>query len=103
VTGGTGGIGLEVARALAHANARVLLLSRSSENAEKAISEIKTSQENGQLLDVAFVQCDLGNLAHVAEIADRLRKEKRLDLVRAISSSDCVGLTYWCSFFAMLG
>ncbi|KAJ3544439.1 hypothetical protein NM688_g5744 [Phlebia brevispora] len=82
VTGGSGGIGYEVARALALANARVLILSRKEENAEGAIAEMKEFAPSGQSPDITFVQCDLGNLKDVKAVADKLREqEKRMDLV----------------------
>ncbi|KAI0729004.1 hypothetical protein BC629DRAFT_1601561, partial [Irpex lacteus] len=60
VTGGTGGIGFEVAKAFALANAKVFLLSRHEENADEAVTKIK---EASSTADVHFVQCDLGNMA----------------------------------------
>ncbi|KAG8892207.1 hypothetical protein FRC00_012479, partial [Tulasnella sp. 408] len=42
VTGGTEGIGYEVAKTLALAGARVVLLSRKQEHGEEAINAIKT-------------------------------------------------------------
>lgn len=82
MTGGSQGIGFEVAKALALANARVFLLSRKEENAEEAISKIKQAS-SGTIPDVTFLQCDLGNLEQVKHIADNVRStESRLDLVR---------------------
>ncbi|KZT11007.1 NAD-binding protein [Laetiporus sulphureus 93-53] len=84
VTGGTGGIGFEVAKTLALAKARVLLLARGSENAEEAISKIRTAAQDssGALIDVTFIECDLGNLKHVKKVGDQIREqEERLDLL----------------------
>lgn len=85
VTGGTGGIGFEVARAFALARARVLLLSRKGENGEEAAAKIQESvsqENNGEKADLEFISCDLGNLRMVQEVADRIRnKEDRLDIV----------------------
>lgn len=79
VTGGTGGIGFEVARAFALSKARVLLLSRKGEHGDEAIKQIKEAVPSA---DVTFVQCDLGNLHEVKEVADKIRKEEsRLDIV----------------------
>ena len=79
VTGGTNGIGFEVARALALAKARVLLLSRKGENGDKAITAIKEAVPSA---DVEFVECDLGDLAMVKDVADKLcKREQRLDIV----------------------
>ncbi|EEB91227.1 hypothetical protein MPER_10449 [Moniliophthora perniciosa FA553] len=80
VTGATNGIGYEVAKALAEAQAKVILLSRKEEKGEEAIQEIKKLQPTA---DVHFTSCDLGNLKQVREVSDRLRSsEERLDIVR---------------------
>ncbi|KIJ67870.1 hypothetical protein HYDPIDRAFT_82988 [Hydnomerulius pinastri MD-312] len=82
VTGGTAGIGYEVARAFAESRARVLLLSRKVENGDTAVAEIRKTISDG--VDVHFVECDLGNLANVKEIGDKIcEEEKRLDIVVA--------------------
>lgn len=89
ITGGTQGIGFEVAKALALANARVFLLSRKEENAQEAVAKINEAS-SGTVPDVTFLQCDLGNLREVRRVADSVReKESRLDLVSvpAIQSS----------------
>ncbi|CAL1707349.1 unnamed protein product [Somion occarium] len=85
VTGGTNGIGYEVARALALSHARVLLLSRKSENGEDAVSGIKSSnledKNSGGLVDVTFIACDLGDLDSVKKAAEKISKEERLDIL----------------------
>ncbi|KAH7926517.1 NAD(P)-binding protein [Leucogyrophana mollusca] len=82
VTGATVGIGFEVARAFAESRARVLLLSRKTEHGDDAIAEIKRSVS--EAADVHFIECDLGNLAKVREVGDRIREgEERLDIVVA--------------------
>ncbi|KAH9935511.1 uncharacterized protein B0H18DRAFT_1082270 [Fomitopsis serialis] len=83
VTGGTVGIGFEVAKALALAGARVRLLSRRSENAEEAIAKIKSDADpHGPIVDVTFTPCDLGSLENVKQVGDRIREqEERLDLL----------------------
>lgn len=90
MTGATNGIGYEVARALALADARVLLLSRKTENGEDAISEIRRSsledKNRGGLVDVTFVECDLGDLHSVQKTASKIAKEEdRLDIVSLCS------------------
>ncbi|KAI0355130.1 NAD(P)-binding protein [Trametes cingulata] len=81
VTGGTQGIGFEIAHALALAKARVLVLSRMEENGDKTVATIK---EEDPEVDIEFVECDLGNLQMVKDVADRIREtEKRLDLLIA--------------------
>ncbi|KAF8134585.1 hypothetical protein EV363DRAFT_1396979 [Boletus edulis] len=82
VTGGTAGIGYEVARAFAESHARVLLLSRKVENGDRAISEIKKAVPG--YADVHFVECDLGDLKNVKETGDKIREEEeRLDIIVA--------------------
>jgi len=86
VTGGTAGIGYEVAKSLALAGARVVVLSRKSHNGEKAVSQIKTLAAEDKInavdVDVEFVECDFGNLRKVKEVADHLvKKENRIDLL----------------------
>lgn len=81
VTGGTQGIGFEVAKALALSRARVLLVSRKAENGEAAVQKIKQETSGGA--DIEFIECDLGSCKNVREVADRIREnEKRLDIVR---------------------
>ncbi|OCH95136.1 NAD(P)-binding protein [Obba rivulosa] len=83
VTGGTAGIGYEVARALALAHARVLLIAQTGEHGEDAVAKIKADQStSGPMVDVTFVQCDLGNAHDVQRVADRIREQEgRLDLL----------------------
>ncbi|KAL4249987.1 NAD(P)-binding domain superfamily protein [Abortiporus biennis] len=85
VTGGTGGIGFEVARGLALAKARVILVSRKSENGEEALKKIHESanmEGGGTLTDITFIECDLGDLKHVKKVADQLsQQEERLDIL----------------------
>lgn len=88
VTGGTEGIGFEVARALALADARVLLLSRKSDKGEEAVAKIRESksESGGGPVDVTFMECDLGNLNHVKQVADQIREqEQRLDLLICVA------------------
>lgn len=81
ITGGTKGIGFEVARALALAKARVLVLSRRADHGDQAVA---TTKEHDPNANVEFVELDLGDLAVVKEVADRICKtEKRLDIVSA--------------------
>ncbi len=79
ITGGTKGIGFEVARALALAKAKVLVLSRKADHGDQAVATIK---EHDPTANVEFVELDLGDLVAVREVADRICKtEKRLDIV----------------------
>lgn len=80
VTGGSAGIGFEVAKALAESRARVLVLSRKSERGEEAVRKIRESTSDG--VDVEFIEIDLGSAKNVREVADHIRnKEERLDIV----------------------
>ncbi|KAH7909968.1 hypothetical protein BJ138DRAFT_1114527 [Hygrophoropsis aurantiaca] len=86
VTGAMVGIGFEVARAFALSRARVLLLSRKAEHGDEAIAEIKKSVSESA--DLEFIECDLGNLAQVKEVGDKIREqEERLDIVRTTFGS----------------
>ncbi|KAI0695114.1 hypothetical protein C8T65DRAFT_758579 [Cerioporus squamosus] len=79
VTRGTQSIGFEIAHALALAKARVLVLSRMEENGANTVATIKKEDPT---VDIAFVECDLGNLKMVKDVADNIREtEKRLDLI----------------------
>lgn len=69
VTGATGGLGYETARMLAEHGARVLLAGR---NAEKGSAAVKAIRAGAPRANVAFEQVDLGSLASVAALADRL-------------------------------
>lgn len=80
VTGGSAGIGFEVAKALAESRARVLVLSRKSERGEEAVRKIREATSDG--VDVEFIEIDLGSAKNVREVADHIRtKEERLDIV----------------------
>ena len=69
VTGATGGLGYETARMLAQHGARVILAGRNAEKGRKAIGDIRTVAAHA---DVAFELVDLGSLASVAALSDRL-------------------------------
>ncbi|KAJ7151440.1 NAD(P)-binding protein [Mycena crocata] len=76
VTGGNGGIGYEITKALLAKNAKVYMLSRSKERAESAISQLKT--ETGK--EALFIQLDLADLDSVRQAADEFKsKEGQLD------------------------
>jgi len=86
VTGGTGGIGYEVAKSLALAGARVVVISRKTEHGEEAVSKIKAlaaeDKDHAIVADVEFVECDFGSLKTVKAVADKLvEKEPRIDML----------------------
>jgi NAD(P)-dependent dehydrogenase (short-subunit alcohol dehydrogenase family) len=79
VTGGTGGLGLEVTRMLAEAGARVVLVGRNPEKGAAAIRQLAALQLRGKL---AFECIDLADLASIAAGAARiLASYGQLDLL----------------------
>ena len=85
VTGGNIGIGLETVKALASVGCRVLLLSRSLDNATKAIEmEIKKSGTGNYTVtngDIKVVLCDLNDLDSIKNCANEILKEERIDFL----------------------
>ncbi|KAI0812517.1 hypothetical protein BC629DRAFT_1579886 [Irpex lacteus] len=78
VTGGTGGIGFEVAKAFAWPTQSVPLITTRRECRRGSDED----QRSVVYADVHFVQCDLGNMATVRSVADKLREqEPRMDIV----------------------
>ena len=69
VTGATGGLGWETARALAAAGARVVLAGRSPAKGEVAVARLRTAVPGA---DVRFELLDLASLASIGEFAARL-------------------------------
>jgi NAD(P)-dependent dehydrogenase (short-subunit alcohol dehydrogenase family) len=79
VTGANGGLGLETARALAGAGARVVMAARDPEKTATADADIRRSHPNATL---EVVPIDLASLASIREAADRiLRTHDRIDLL----------------------
>jgi NAD(P)-dependent dehydrogenase (short-subunit alcohol dehydrogenase family) len=66
VTGGSSGIGAEMARALGLAGARVVLVARDASRLGDAESELKAAR----VADVAWVSADLGSRSEVGRAAD---------------------------------
>jgi len=85
VTGGNMGIGLEVVKALASVGCRVLLLSRSLDNANKAIENEITKVGFGNYAvtnyDIKVVLCDLNDLDSIQTCANEILKESRIDFL----------------------
>lgn len=69
VTGATGGLGYETARMLAEHGARVILAGRNADKGKEALKGIRATAPKA---DIAFEMVDLGSLAAVAAISDRL-------------------------------
>lgn len=77
ITGANSGIGLEAARTLAGAGARVIMASRNTEKGEAAAAEIRASNADAEL-DVR--KLDLSSLDSVRAFAEAFGEE-RLDLL----------------------
>lgn len=69
VVTGTGGLGCEIARALAQAGGDVVIAGHDPENGAQAIRRIKASYSGAR---INFEKVDLAHLDSVAEFADRL-------------------------------
>lgn len=79
VTGANSGLGLETARGLAGAGARVTLACRNTEKGEAAAADIRRDH-TGAALDVAAL--DLADLASVKTFAERFQRDHdRLDVL----------------------
>jgi NAD(P)-dependent dehydrogenase (short-subunit alcohol dehydrogenase family) len=79
VTGASGGIGLETARALAARGARVTLAARDQHKLDAALAQVREEQPDARV-DVGHV--DLADLASVRTFAaDFLAENKRLDVL----------------------
>ncbi|CAJ2508215.1 Uu.00g094010.m01.CDS01 [Anthostomella pinea] len=85
VTGGTGGIGAEIAVELAkHNPGRILLTGRNAKSAATTTQRIKTAAPS---VAVTFVPCDLADLASVKDAANQILAGcDRLDLFLANAS-----------------
>ncbi|KAH7321293.1 retinol dehydrogenase [Stachybotrys elegans] len=81
VTGGSSGVGLELARILYQHNATIYIATRSEDRANEAIADIKKSQPSskGQLVFLKLVLDDLTTIKASAE--EFLAKESRLDVI----------------------
>ncbi|HKB49845.1 MAG TPA: oxidoreductase [Solirubrobacterales bacterium] len=69
VTGANGGLGLETARALAAAGAKVVMAARNQDKAAQAEAEIRRGAPDASL---EIVELDLGSLASVREAAGQI-------------------------------
>ncbi len=79
VTGANSGIGLETARALAHAGGTVIMACRNPEKAEAALADIKSSCPDG---DVRVMQLDLSSLVSINQFVENFKKQfDHLDLL----------------------
>ncbi|KAK4215163.1 hypothetical protein QBC37DRAFT_372291 [Rhypophila decipiens] len=79
VTGGVHGIGFEIARALASAGAKVIIVGRKKDHADDAISTVKSETPDA---DISWEECDLGKLSQVQSVFSKLRGSlDRLDFL----------------------
>ncbi|WP_442678120.1 SDR family oxidoreductase [Sphingomonas sp. ASY06-1R] len=79
VVTGTGGLGFEVALALARAGAEVVIAGRDPHKGTTAVSRIRSDLPAAK---VRFEALDLASLASVAHFAERLRRDQqRVDLL----------------------
>jgi NAD(P)-dependent dehydrogenase (short-subunit alcohol dehydrogenase family) len=79
VTGANGGLGLETARALAAAGARVVMAARNQGKADEAVADIRRGAPDASLEVVAL---DLGSLVSVREAAERiLAANEKIDIL----------------------
>src|SRR6266403_171504 len=79
VTGGTGGLGYETARALAEAGSEVILTGRDDRKGVQAIESISREVTGAR---VRYQQLDLASLASVVDFAERMRSTlQSLDLL----------------------
>lgn len=72
ITGASGGIGLEAAVAIARMGARVALVSRPGQKANRAFDEVRA---RSQSMDVCLHTCDLSSLSEVRRLAADIRDQ----------------------------
>lgn len=81
ITGGSSGIGAEVAKILYAKNARVYIASRSEENARQAIQHIREAAP-GAKGSLEFLHLDLGDLTSIKASVDAFKaKESKLHVL----------------------
>ncbi|MEM8530242.1 MAG: SDR family NAD(P)-dependent oxidoreductase [Chloroflexota bacterium] len=79
ITGGTGGIGKEVARGLASRNMHVTIVGRTRDKGQQAVRELRMATHNEH---IDFIQADLSLMRDVEQVAQQFRDQHdRLDLL----------------------
>ncbi|PQE23618.1 short-chain dehydrogenase protein [Rutstroemia sp. NJR-2017a BVV2] len=82
VTGGTSGVGLELATILYRAGARVYIAGRSESKGLSCIDEIKSSSPSSSSGDIKFLLLELDNLSTIKTSAETfLKQESKLDVL----------------------
>lgn len=88
ITGGSSGVGLDVAKLLAKRGARVVIASRNQTKLQDAVEDIKASTGSD---NVAYRRLDLGSLASVRSfVSDIVSTEDRVDVL--INNAGAAGL-----------
>jgi NAD(P)-dependent dehydrogenase (short-subunit alcohol dehydrogenase family) len=72
VTGGTDGIGKEIARGLAARGCELVVVGSNAEKGERAVRELRHGAQNP---DVTFLRADLALMRDTRVLADRVRKQ----------------------------
>lgn len=79
ITGASGGIGLEAAVAIARMGARVALVSRPGQKANRAFAEVRVRSQSA---DVTLHTCDLSSMTDVRRLAADIREQyAKLDVL----------------------
>lgn len=79
ITGASGGIGLEAAVAIARMGARVALVSRPGQKANRAFDEVRVRSQSA---DVTLHTCDLSSMTDVRRLAADIREQyAKLDVL----------------------
>jgi NAD(P)-dependent dehydrogenase (short-subunit alcohol dehydrogenase family) len=82
VTGGTSGVGLELATILYRAGAKVYIAGRSKIKGEKCIEELKSSSPPSSSGDIRFLLLELDDLSTIKTSAETfLKQEPKLDVL----------------------
>ncbi|THV49388.1 hypothetical protein BGAL_0197g00050 [Botrytis galanthina] len=82
ITGGTSGVGLELATILYRAGGKVYIAGRSAASAQKCIEHIKASSTSKPLGQLEFLALELDDLSTIKSSADSfMKKETKLDVL----------------------
>lgn len=82
ITGGSSGVGRELAGILFRAGGKVYIAARSEVNAKKAIDDIKSSSPAKDVGELEFLHLELDDLTTIKASAEEfMKKESRLDVL----------------------